>query len=120
MLGTFLKGPIGMAVMGTVMAASTAVAGVTAGPSVAQAVSDRIHATAVPTATPDPSTPTPKPTAKPLPTATPLPHENADAASNQTADRCAAGPRASPIKCRPGRGWCTRADRRGRPAGCQA
>src|SRR5579871_2651959 len=66
MLASLFKGPIGMAALGLLMAAGTATAGVVAGPTAAQAVSDRIHATAVPT-------PTPKPTAKPLPTNTPVP-----------------------------------------------
>src|SRR5579859_924258 len=75
MLGNFLKGPVGMGVIGALMTVGTAVTGVTAGPSIAHAVSDRMNATPAPTPVPvDTETPTPKPTPKPATaTATALP-----------------------------------------------
>ena len=48
MLVNFLKGPLGMAVMGSVITVGTAVTGVTAGPSVAKAVTERVNATPAP------------------------------------------------------------------------
>ena len=45
----FLKGPIGMGLIGATVAVATAVTGVTAGPSVARAVIDRVNATPEPT-----------------------------------------------------------------------
>src|SRR5437660_79280 len=61
MLLTFLKGPLGMAMLGTVITAATAVTGVAAGPSMAKAVAERVNATAMPTTV---AAGTPSPAAK--------------------------------------------------------
>ena len=54
LLVAFLKGPIGLALIGTTVVIATAVTGVAAGPSVAHAVMERVNATPAPTAEPTP------------------------------------------------------------------
>src|SRR3982074_3258091 len=67
----FFKGPVGMAIMGSLVTVGTAVTGVTAGPSMARAVSARGNATpatATVVTTPSPAAKAPAP---PKPTTTP-------------------------------------------------
>src|ERR1051326_3500204 len=75
MLGSFLRGPIGMVVISLVMTAATATTGVVAGPPLAQTIENRLNATPEPTRVPtDTPTPAPKPTLAPKkPTATRVP-----------------------------------------------
>src|SRR5215467_3001971 len=66
MVAALFKSPIGLGMLGAVMAMGTAVAGVTVGPSAAHAVSERLNATPAPT-----EAPTAKPTAAPRPSVSP-------------------------------------------------
>ena len=104
----FLKGPIGLALIGTTVVVATAVTGVAAGPAAAQAVMERVNATPAPTPEPT-AAPTAKPKVIPVPpvaTATrlavsPVPygagqHRARHGIANGTAGGRAAGGRGSP------------------------
>src|SRR4030088_2879586 len=69
----FFKGPVGMAVMGSLITVGTAVTGVTAGPSVAKAVTERVNATPAPTTAATTPSPAAKAPAPPKPSSTPVP-----------------------------------------------
>src|SRR6266849_5521562 len=66
----FFKGPVGMAVMGSLITVGTAVTGVTAGPSVAKALTERVNATPASERRTAPHRQTPRlPRTRPLPQA---------------------------------------------------